>query len=208
MRGQSSYWVLPSVRIPYAIRTVSEIAMSNGSTSQGSVCASTLSLMALGVPLIKRPVAGISSDSSLMKTMTVIVFMDIQGIEDFFGDMDFKVAGTTEGITSIQVDIKVEGLSLDIIREAFAMTHKGRLRLSMTLFFHAFLLQEKSLTSTLRGIITVKVPVDKIRDVIGSGGKVINKIIADTGANININEDGTVFISTANLEARKGKDDY
>ncbi|MBR6488260.1 MAG: polyribonucleotide nucleotidyltransferase, partial [Clostridiales bacterium] len=123
--------VLPSEEeFPYAIRTVSEITMSNGSTSQGSVCASTLSLMDAGVP-IKRPVAGISSGliTDPDNEDNFLVFMDIQGIEDFFGDMDFKVAGTTEGITSIQVDIKVEGLTLDIIKAAFEMTHKGRLQI-------------------------------------------------------------------------------
>jgi len=123
--------VLPSEEeFPYAIRTVSEVTMSNGSTSQGSVCGSTLSLMAAGVP-IKRPVAGISSGLIVNENddSDFLVFMDIQGIEDFFGDMDFKVAGTTEGITSIQVDIKVEGLSLDIIKAAFEMTHKGRLQI-------------------------------------------------------------------------------
>jgi polyribonucleotide nucleotidyltransferase len=195
--------VLPSEEeFPYAIRTVSEIAMSNGSTSQGSVCASTLSLMAAGVP-IKRPVAGISSGLIVNEDndSDFLVFMDIQGIEDFFGDMDFKVAGTTEGITSIQVDIKVEGLSLDIIREAFAMTHKGRLQIINDVILPCIPAPRKELNEYAPRIITVKVPVDKIRDVIGSGGKVINKIIADTGANININEDGTVFISTANLEA-------
>ncbi len=195
--------VLPSEEeFPYAIRTVSEITMSNGSTSQGSVCASTLSLMAAGVP-IKRPVAGISSGLIVNEEddKDFLVFMDIQGIEDFFGDMDFKVAGTTEGITSIQVDIKVEGLSLDIIREAFAMTHKGRLQIINDVILPCIPEPRKELSPYAPRIISMQIPVDKIREVIGSGGKVINKIIADTGADINIEDDGKLYISTPDMEA-------
>ena len=200
--------VLPSEEeFPYAIRTVSEITMSNGSTSQGSVCGSTLSLMAAGVP-IKRPVAGISSGliTDPDNDDNFLVFMDIQGIEDFFGDMDFKVAGTTEGITSIQVDIKVEGLTLEIIRQAFEMTHKGRLQIINDVILPCISEPRAELSAYAPRIITMKVPTDKIREVIGSGGKVINKIIADTGADININDDGTIFISTPDLEkAEKAK---
>ena len=200
--------VLPSEEeFPYAIRTVSEITMSNGSTSQGSVCASTLSLMAAGVP-IKRPVAGISSGliTDPANDDNFLVFMDIQGIEDFFGDMDFKVAGTTEGITSIQVDIKVEGLTLEIIRQAFEMTRKGRLQIINDVILPCISEPRAELSAYAPRIITMKVPTDKIREVIGSGGKVINKIIADTGADININDDGTIFISTPDLEkAEKAK---
>ena len=200
--------VLPSEEeFPYAIRTVSEITMSNGSTSQGSVCASTLSLMAAGVP-IKRPVAGISSGliTDPDDDSNFLVFMDIQGIEDFFGDMDFKVAGTTEGITSIQVDIKVEGLTLDIIKQAFEMTRKGRLQIINDVILPCLAEPRAELSAYAPRIITMKVPTDKIREVIGSGGKVINKIIADTGADININDDGTIFISTPDLEkAEKAK---
>ena len=200
--------VLPSEEeFPYAIRTVSEITMSNGSTSQGSVCASTLSLMAAGVP-IKRPVAGISSGliTDPDNDDNFLVFMDIQGIEDFFGDMDFKVAGTTEGITSIQVDIKVEGLTLDIIKQAFEMTRKGRLQIINDVILPCLAEPRAELSAYAPRIITMKVPTDKIREVIGSGGKVINKIIADTGADININDDGTIFISTPDLEkAEKAK---
>ena len=172
--------VLPSEEeFPYSIRTVSEITMSNGSTSQGSVCASTLSLMDAGVP-IKRPVAGI--------------------------DMDFKVAGTTEGITSIQVDIKVEGLTLDIIKAAFEMTHKGRLQIINDIILPCIPAPRADLNKWAPRIISMQVPTDKIREVIGSGGKVINKIIADTGAQININDDGMVYISTPDLEkAEKAK---
>ena len=195
--------VLPSEEeFPYAIRTVSEITMSNGSTSQGSVCASTLSLMDAGVP-IKRPVAGISSGliTDPDNDDNFLVFMDIQGIEDFFGDMDFKVAGTTEGITSIQVDIKVEGLTLDIIKAAFEMTHKGRLQIINDVILPRIPAPRAELNKWAPRIISMQVPVDKIREVIGSGGKVINKIIADTGAQININDDGMVYISSPDLEA-------
>ena len=200
--------VLPSEEeFPYSIRTVSEITMSNGSTSQGSVCASTLSLMDAGVP-IKRPVAGISSGliTDPDNDDNFLVFMDIQGIEDFFGDMDFKVAGTTEGITSIQVDIKVEGLTLDIIKAAFEMTHKGRLQIINDVILPCISAPRAELNKWAPRIISMQVPVDKIREVIGSGGKVINKIIADTGAQININDDGMVYISTPDLEkAEKAK---
>ena len=200
--------VLPSEEeFPYSIRTVSEITMSNGSTSQGSVCASTLSLMDAGVP-IKRPVAGISSGliTDPDNDDNFLVFMDIQGIEDFFGDMDFKVAGTTEGITSIQVDIKVEGLTLDIIKAAFEMTHKGRLQIINDVILPRIPAPRAELNKWAPRIISMQVPVDKIREVIGSGGKVINKIIADTGAQININDDGMVYISTPDLEkAEKAK---
>ncbi len=200
--------VLPSEEeFPYSIRTVSEITMSNGSTSQGSVCASTLSLMDAGVP-IKRPVAGISSGliTDPDNDDNFLVFMDIQGIEDFFGDMDFKVAGTTEGITSIQVDIKVEGLTLDIIKAAFEMTHKGRLQIINDVILPCIPAPRAELNKWAPRIISMQVPVDKIREVIGSGGKVINKIIADTGAQININDDGMVYISTPDLEkAEKAK---
>jgi len=194
--------VLPSEEeFPYAIRTVSEILMSNGSTSQGSVCASTLALMDAGVP-ITRPVAGISTGLIVNEEdeNDYLVFMDIQGIEDFFGDMDFKVAGTTEGITSIQVDIKVDGLSIDIIRQAFELTKKGRLQIINEVLLPCIPTPRAELSEFAPKIITTHVPVDKIREVIGSGGKVINKIIADTGAQIDIEEDGRIFISTPDSE--------
>ena len=190
--------VLPdNEEFPYAIRTVSEILMSNGSTSQGSVCASTLALMDAGVP-IKRPVAGISSGLIVNEEdeNDFLVFMDIQGIEDFFGDMDFKVAGTTEGITSIQVDIKVDGLSIEIIRQAFEMTRKGRLEIINDILLPCIAEPRKELSKFAPRIISLQIPVDKIREVIGSGGKVINKIIADTGAQIDIEDDGMIYIST------------
>ncbi len=194
--------VLPSEEeFPYAIRNVSEILMSNGSTSQGSVCASTLALMDAGVP-IKRPVAGISTGLIVNEENEddFLVFMDIQGIEDFFGDMDFKVAGTELGITSIQVDIKVDGLSLEIIRQAFEMTRKGRLQIINEIILPRINAPREDLSKYAPRIITTQVPVDKIREVIGSGGKVINKIIADTGAEIDINDDGRIFISTPDAE--------
>ncbi len=194
--------VLPSEEeFPYAIRTVSEILMSNGSTSQGSVCASTLALMDAGVP-IKRPVAGISTGLIVNEENEddFLVFMDIQGIEDFFGDMDFKVAGTVNGITSIQVDIKVDGLSIDIIRQAFAMTKRGRLQIINDVLLPRLSAPREELSKYAPRIISTQVPVDKIREVIGSGGKVINKIIADTGAQIDISDDGRIFISTPDEE--------
>jgi polyribonucleotide nucleotidyltransferase len=194
--------VLPSEEeFPYAIRAVSEILMSNGSTSQGSVCASTLALMDAGVP-IKRPVAGISSGLIVNEENDddFLVFMDIQGIEDFFGDMDFKVAGTELGITSIQVDIKVDGLSIEIIRQAFAMTKKGRMQIINDVLLPRLSAPRTEMSKYAPRIIQTQVPVDKIREVIGSGGKVINKIIADTGAQIDINDDGRIFISTPDAD--------
>ncbi len=194
--------VLPSEdEFPYAIRTVSEILMSNGSTSQGSVCASTLALMDAGVP-IKRPVAGISTGLIINEENEddFLVFMDIQGIEDFFGDMDFKVAGTKEGITSIQVDIKVDGLTIDIIRKAFELTKKGRFHIIDEVLTKRLPAPRTELSKYAPRIITMQIPVDKIREVIGSGGKVINKIIADTGAQIDINDDGRLFIATPDQE--------
>lgn len=194
--------VLPSIEdFPYAIRAVSEILMSNGSTSQGSVCASTMALMDAGVP-IKRPVAGISSGLIVNEDdeNDFLVFMDIQGIEDFFGDMDFKVAGTELGITSIQVDIKVDGLSIEIIRQAFEMTRKGRLQIINEVLLPCLSAPRTEMSKYAPRIIQTQVPIDKIREVIGSGGKVINKIIADTGAQIDINDDGRIFISTPDAE--------
>ncbi len=194
--------VLPSEEeFPYAIRTVSEILMSNGSTSQGSVCASTLALMDAGVP-IKRPVAGISTGLIVNEENEedFLVFMDIQGIEDFFGDMDFKVAGTELGITSIQVDIKVDGLSLEIIRQALEMTRKGRMQIINDVLLPRISAPRADLSKYAPRIITTQVPIDKIREIIGSGGKVINKIIADTGAEIDINDDGRIFIATPDAE--------
>lgn len=195
--------VIPSeADFPYAIRLVSEVLMSNGSTSQGSVCASTLALMDAGVP-IKEPVAGISAglvtdDENPEKFVT---FMDIQGIEDFFGDMDFKVAGTKNGITAIQVDIKVDGLTYEIIRQAFEITRKGRMNILNDVMLKVISEPRTQLSPYAPKVYTTSIDVDKIRDVIGPGGKVINKIIAETGVKIDIEEDGKVFVATADEAA-------
>ncbi|GFI55711.1 polyribonucleotide nucleotidyltransferase [Clostridiales bacterium] len=188
--------VLPSVEeFPYAIRLVSEVVSSNGSTSQGSVCGSTLALMDAGVP-ITAPVAGIScglitaEDSDDFMTM-----IDIQGLEDFYGDMDFKVAGTHKGITSIQMDIKVDGLTPEIIREAFEVTHKGRDYIIDEILLKAIPEPRKQVSEFAPKMLSMKISVDKIREVIGTGGKVIQKIVADTGAKIDIEDDGSIFIS-------------
>ncbi len=194
--------VLPDEEeFPYAIRSVSEVTMSNGSTSQGSVCASCMALMDAGVP-ITRPVAGISSGLLINPEdeSDYLVFMDIQGIEDFYGDMDFKVAGTTEGITGIQVDIKVDGLSLDIIRDAFAMTRKGRLKIINDVILPTISAPREELSPYAPKILQTVIPVDKIGEVIGKSGKVINQIIDDTGAQIDIEDDGRVFISAEDID--------
>ena len=194
--------VLPSVEeFPYAIRLVSEVVSSNGSTSQGSVCGSTLALMDAGVP-IKAPVAGIScglitaEDSDDFMTM-----IDIQGLEDFYGDMDFKVAGTHKGITSIQMDLKIDGLTPEIIAEALEVTHKGRDYIIDEVILKAIDAPRAEVSEFAPKMISMKIPTDKIREVIGSGGKVIQKITADTGAKIDIEDDGSVFISAVDKNA-------
>lgn len=195
--------VIPSPEdFPYALRLVSEVLMSNGSTSQGSVCASTMALMAAGVP-IKAPVAGISAGliTSEEDENDFLTFMDIQGIEDFFGDMDFKVAGTKKGITAIQVDIKVDGLPFEVIRQAFELTKKGRFQIIDEVILKAIPEPRKELSKYAPKITCMQIDPEKIRDVIGSGGKVINKIIAETGVKIDIEDDGTVYIATADAEA-------
>ena len=195
--------VIPSEQeFPYAFRLVSEVLMSNGSTSQGSVCGSTLALMDAGVP-IKAPVAGISAGLVIDEENpdNFITFMDIQGIEDFFGDMDFKVAGTTEGITAIQMDIKVDGLTYEIIRQAFELTRNGRLQIINDVILKAIPAPRKELSDYAPKIITTNIDPEKIRDVIGPGGKMINKIIAETGVKIDIEEDGRVYILTPDAAA-------
>ncbi len=187
---------------PYAIRLVSEVLMSNGSTSQGSVCGSTLALMDAGVP-IKSPVAGISAglvtdDTNPERFKT---FMDIQGIEDFFGDMDFKVAGTKEGITAIQVDIKTDGLSFEIIRQAFEITKRGRFEIIDDVILKTISEPRKEMSQYAPKMLMITIDPEKIRDVIGPGGKVINKIIAETGVKIDIEETGKVFVSCIDIEA-------
>lgn len=188
--------VLPSEEeFPYAIRSVSEVLMSNGSTSQASVCSSSMALMAAGVPT-KRHVAGISAGLITGDSIDDYeIVMDIQGIEDFYGDMDFKVAGTTEGITAIQVDIKVDGLTLDIIRDAFAMTKKGRLQIINDVLTPTISAPRENLAATAPKIVSTSIPEDKIGEVIGKGGKTINTISEETDTTLEIDDDGTVFIS-------------
>lgn len=197
--------VIPSVEdFPYAIRVVSEVLSSNGSTSQASICGSTLALMDAGVP-IKKPVAGIStglvtdpdgSDDYIMLT-------DIQGIEDFFGDMDFKVGGTKDGITAIQVDIKIDGLTYDIIKEAFERTKVARDYILDEVMLKQISEPRKEVSKYAPRIVNTTISVDKIKDVIGPGGKMINKIIGETGVKIDIEEDGKVFIYSSDMEAAK-----
>ncbi|MCL1857885.1 MAG: polyribonucleotide nucleotidyltransferase [Oscillospiraceae bacterium] len=196
--------VLPSVEeFPYAIRTVSEVISSNGSTSQGSVCGSTLALMDAGVP-IKRPVAGISCGliTEGDRWMTMI---DIQGLEDFFGDMDFKVAGTHDGITSIQMDLKIDGLTPEIIKKAFEVTNAGRIMILDEIMLKCIAEPRPDVSEYAPKMITMKVAVDKISEVIGPKGKVIQKIIADCGGpnviSIDIQDDGSIFIAAIDKEA-------
>ena len=196
--------VIPSKdEFPYAIRVVSDVLMSNGSTSQGSICGSSLALMDAGVP-IKAPVAGISCGlvTNPDDANDYVITMDIQGIEDFFGDMDFKVAGTEKGITAIQVDIKLHGLPANIIKEAIEITRQGRLDI-LEVMKGAIDKPREELSEFAPKIITIQIDVDKIKDVIGSGGKVINKIIEQTGVKIDIEEDGTVYVATPDSEAGK-----
>ncbi|MBO7254355.1 MAG: polyribonucleotide nucleotidyltransferase [Clostridia bacterium] len=192
--------VLPSVEeFPYAIRVVSEIVSSNGSTSQGSVCASTLALMDAGVP-IKAPVAGISC-GLITEGENWMTMIDIQGLEDFFGDMDFKVAGTKNGITSIQMDLKIDGLTPEIIKSAFETTKKGRFHIIDNVILPCISEPRADVSKYAPKMISTKIDVDKISEVIGKGGKVIQKICADTGAKIDIEDDGSIFISAIDKDA-------
>ena len=193
--------VLPPVEeFPYAIRVVSEVLSSNGSTSQASICGSTLALMDAGVP-IKRPVAGISTGlvTNPENPDDYVMLTDIQGLEDFFGDMDFKVGGTEKGITAIQVDIKVDGLSYKIIEEAFARTRKARQYILDDIMKPVISEPREEISKYAPHIIT-KIKVEKIKDVIGKGGETINKIIDETGVKIDIEEDGQVFIYSTDAE--------
>ena len=194
--------VLPSVEeFPYSIRVVSEVLSSNGSTSQASICGSTLALMDAGVP-IKKPVAGISTGLVTDKNdpSKYVMLTDIQGIEDFFGDMDFKVGGTRDGITAIQVDIKVDGLSYEIIEEAFNRTEKARIHILDDIMAPQIAEPRPEISKYAPKILSTKISVDKIKDVIGSGGKVINKIIEETGVKIDIEEDGQVFVYSSDID--------
>ncbi|MCL1819100.1 MAG: polyribonucleotide nucleotidyltransferase [Oscillospiraceae bacterium] len=183
---------------PYCIRLVSEVVSSNGSTSQGAICGSTLALMDAGVP-IKAPVAGISSglitEGDNWKT-----FVDIQGVEDFYGDMDFKVAGTKTGITAIQMDLKIDGLTPEIIKSAFDITRDARYKILDEIMLDCIPESRDEVSPYAPKMIQTQIDVDKIRDVIGKGGSVIQKIVADTGAKIDIEDDGRVFISSSNRD--------
>lgn len=191
--------VIPSVEeFPYALRLVSEVLSSNGSTSQGSICGSTLALMDAGVP-IKAPVAGISC-GLITEGDRWMTMVDIQGLEDFFGDMDFKVGGTHKGITAIQMDLKIDGLTPEIIKEAFEKTRIARLYILDEIMLKAIDKPRAQLSKYAPKMLTLKVPVDKIREVIGAGGKVIQKICADCDVKIDIEDDGSVFVSSMNIE--------
>ena len=192
--------MLPSEEaFPYAIRTVSEVLCSNGSTSQACVCGSTLALMDAGVP-IKRPVAGVAMGLiSNEDKSKIAVLTDIQGLEDFFGDMDFKVAGTTEGITAIQMDIKIKGINEEILRKALAQAHDGRMFI-LNKMLEVLPTYRDHLSKYAPKIESFKINPDKIKDVIGSGGKTINKIIDATGVKIDISDNGDVFIAGVDTE--------
>ena len=194
--------VLPSVEeFPYAIRVVSDVLSSNGSTSQGSICGTTLALMDAGVP-IKRPVAGIScgliSEGDKFRT-----FIDIQGVEDFHGEMDFKVAGTVRGVTAIQMDLKNDGLTMEIIADALENCRKARLEILDQIMLPCIAEPRKEVSEYAPKMISMKIPVEKIREVIGSGGKTIQKITAETGAKIDIDDDGAIFISAVDASSCK-----
>ncbi len=191
--------VIPSMEeFPYTIRVVSEVLSSNGSTSQGSVCGSTLALMAAGVP-IKAPVAGIScgliSEGDRFMTM-----VDIQGLEDFFGDMDFKVAGTKKGITAIQMDLKVHGLTPEIIKEAFQKTYDARMYILDEIMLPVISEPRKELSKYAPKLLTTKIDVEKIGDVIGKQGKVIQKICAECNCKVDVEEDGTIFVTAVDID--------
>ncbi len=186
--------VLPSVdEFPYSIRMVSEVLSSNGSTSQGSICGSTLALMDAGVP-IRTPVAGISCGLITRDDGSYQTMVDIQGLEDFYGDMDFKVGGTHKGITAIQVDIKVDGLTMDIIAEAFEKTRKARLYILDEVMAKAISEPRTEVSQYAPKVLKTFVKPDKIREVIGSGGKVIQKICADCNVQIDLEDDGSCVI--------------
>ena len=192
--------VIPSVdEFPYAIRVVSEVLSSNGSTSQASICGSTLALMAAGVP-IKAPVAGISCGLITGDNGDFMTMVDIQGLEDFFGDMDFKVAGTKKGITAIQMDLKVHGLTPEIIKEAFAKTHKAREYILDEIMLPVISAPREELSKYAPKMLTTQISPEKIGDVIGKQGKVIQKLQEECDCKINIEEDGRVFVSAIDID--------
>ncbi len=191
--------VIPPVEeFPYALRVVSEVLSSNGSTSQGSICGSTLALMDAGVP-IKAPVAGISC-GLITEGERWMTMVDIQGVEDFFGDMDFKVAGTHKGITAIQMDLKISGLTPEMVKEALLKTHKARDYILDEIMLKAIPEPRKELSKYAPKMLSTVIPVDKIREVIGSGGKVIQKICAECEVKVDVEEDGHVFVSGIDLD--------
>ena len=198
--------VIPSIEdFPYTIRVVSEVLSSNGSTSQGSICGSTLALMAAGVP-IKAPVAGIScglitGDEGVYGDFMTMV--DIQGLEDFYGDMDFKVAGTKKGITAIQMDLKVHGLTPEIIKEAFEKTRKARLYILDEIMLKCIPAPREELSKYAPKMLTTKIDPEKIGDVIGKQGKVIQKICAECNCKVDVNDEGNVFVSAIDIEDAK-----
>ena len=191
--------VIPkSEDFPYTIRLVSEVVSSNGSTSQGSICGSTLALMDAGVP-IKAPVAGISC-GLVTEGERWLTMVDIQGLEDFFGDMDFKVAGTHKGITAIQMDLKIDGLTPEMIKEALQKTHKARIYILDNVMLKAIDKPRAELSKYAPKMLTINIDIEKIKDVIGSGGKVVQKICADCDVKVDIEEDGSVFISGTDVD--------
>ena len=194
--------VIPSVEeFPYALRLVSEVLSSNGSTSQASICGSTLSLMDAGVP-IKKPVAGISC-GLVTEGDRFMTMVDIQGLEDFFGDMDFKVAGTKDGITAIQMDLKIDGLTPEIIREALEKTRVARNYIIDEIILKCIPAPRAELSKYAPKMLTTKIPVDKISEVIGKQGKVIQKICAECDCKVDVEEDGSIFVSAIDLENAK-----
>ena len=193
--------VIPSAEeFPYAIRVVSEVVSSNGSTSQGSICGSTLALMDAGVP-IKAPVAGISCGLIQDDDGSFTTFIDIQGVEDFHGEMDFKVAGTKKGITAIQMDLKNDGLTMEIIKEALDTTYDARVQILDQIMLPAISQPRAEVSKYAPKMITMHIDPDKIRDVIGKGGSVIQKIVAESGAKIDIDDDGTIHIASPDADS-------
>ena len=193
--------VLPSVEeFPYAIRVVSEVLSSNGSTSQGSICGSTLALMDAGVP-IKAPVAGISCGLIQDDDGGFTTFIDIQGVEDFHGEMDFKVAGTKKGITAIQMDLKNDGLTMEIIKNALDITYDARCQILDQVMLPCIAEPRPEVSKYAPKMVTMHIDPDKIRDVIGKGGSVIQKIVAESGAKIDIDDDGTIHIASPDAES-------
>ena len=193
--------VIPPVEeFPYAIRVVSEVVSSNGSTSQGSICGSTLALMDAGVP-IKAPVAGISCGLIQDDDGTFTTFIDIQGVEDFHGEMDFKVAGTKKGITAIQMDLKNDGLTMEIIKNALDITYDARVQILDQVMLPAIAEPRPEVSKYAPKMVTLHIDPDKIREVIGKGGSVIQKIVAESGAKIDIDDDGTIHIASPDAES-------